>query len=111
MPKNYHSCDLSAQPLSSFRSTSMSPVNRFFSPRGGANLWAQSDRNIEFWKRGAQLEVEPLTMEYAPILACDADCPLCPYKKSRDTLCKGLIPHSFFAAEDDVVTCCYRGNS
>lgn len=89
----------------------MSPVNRFFSPRGGANLWAQSDRNIEFWKRGAQLEVEPLTMEYAPILACDADCPLCPYKKSRDTLCKGLIPHSFFAAEDDVVTCCYRGNS
>ena len=82
----------------------MSPTSRFHSPRGGSNLWAQSDHNIDAWVRGAQLEVRPLTMEYAPILACDADCPLCPFKKSRDEQCRGLIRESVFAAEDNVAS-------
>ena len=79
-------------------------LNHFYSPREGANLWADHDANIAAWRRGAQLDVQPLTLEYAPILACNADCPLCPYKKSRDAGCKGVLPPHSFAAEDGIAS-------
>ena len=60
-----------------------------FSARAGGNQWLHHPRVIDAWKRGAQLDVPPLTLEFAPILSCDAGCPLCPYGRARNTLGAG----------------------
>lgn len=73
----------------------------FLSPRHGSNAWAQRRDVIEAWKRRSQIDVAPMTMEYMPILACDADCPLCPFRRSRLQACDGIIPTHEIAPEDD----------
>ncbi len=60
-----------------------------FSPRGGSNEWLHHPRVIAAWRRGAQAEVPPLTVEFACVLACDAMCPTCPYNRSRSRLGDG----------------------
>lgn len=74
---------------------------RYLSPRGGSNAWALRADVIEAWRRGAQLDVPPMTMEWAPILACDADCPLCPFRRSRLQLEGGTIATGKNAPSDD----------
>ncbi|MEZ5044089.1 MAG: radical SAM protein [Saprospiraceae bacterium] len=74
----------------------------FVSIRKGSNYWAQHARNIEAWKNGALCEVMPLTLEYAPILACDMNCPGCPFARSRRSNCNGRIPKQEYASMDDV---------
>lgn len=75
--------------------------SQFLSPRAGSNAWAQRDNVIKAWKRRSQIDVLPMSMEYAPIISCDADCPLCPYRRSRLQLCDGIIPAHAIAPEDD----------
>jgi uncharacterized Fe-S cluster-containing radical SAM superfamily protein len=42
-----------------------------------------------------------MTMEWAPILACDADCPLCPFRRSRLKLDRGTVAPGESASSDD----------
>jgi MoaA/NifB/PqqE/SkfB family radical SAM enzyme len=58
-------------------------LTSFLSSRGGSNYWAQSDENIRAWRRLALEAVHPITLEFAPVLDCNSNCPLCPYKSSR----------------------------
>jgi uncharacterized Fe-S cluster-containing radical SAM superfamily protein len=51
--------------------------------------------------RGAQAAVPPMTMEWAPVLACDADCPLCPFRRSRLKLEQGTVTPGKIASSDD----------
>src|ERR1041384_8368789 len=76
-------------------------AQRYLSPRGGSNAWALRPDVIEAWRRGAQLDVPPMTMEWAPILTCDADCPLCPFRRSRLQLEDGTIATEKNAPSDD----------
>lgn len=55
----------------------------FLSPRGGSNSWAQCQNNIDAWKRRSFEDVMPLTLEYAPVLDCNAGCPMCSYGSAR----------------------------
>lgn len=73
----------------------------FVSPRHGSNAWAQRPDIIDAWKSGSQLSVRPMVMEYAPILACDADCFGCPFQRSRRHTCDGVVPPGATAPEDD----------
>jgi MoaA/NifB/PqqE/SkfB family radical SAM enzyme len=59
------------------------PSTSFLSPRGGSNSWAQSHDNIKAWKRRSFVDVMPLTLEYAPVLDCNAGCPTCSYGHAR----------------------------
>lgn len=76
-------------------------LSQFLSSRHGSNAWAQRPDVIEAWKRQSQIDVPPMSMEYAPILACNADCPLCPYRRSRSQICNGIIPVYEAVQEDD----------
>src|SRR5581483_686114 len=73
----------------------------YLSPRAGSNAWALRSDVIEAWRRGAQADVPPMTMEWAPILACDADCPLCPFRRSRLKLGEGTVMPGENASSDD----------
>jgi len=77
---------------------SLSP---FLSPRGGSNIWAQKPDVIEAWRRQSQIDVPPMSLEYSPNLSCDADCGLCPFRRSRLQTCDGIIPAYQTAPEDD----------
>lgn len=69
--------------------------------RGGGNSWAQSPETIAAWRRGALAEVPPLMLEFMPVLTCNADCPLCPFRHSR--LDMNVKRHrSGFAVSDDI---------
>src|SRR5438105_2728740 len=76
-------------------------VSPFWSPRGGSNAWTLRPDVISAWMRGNQAEVPPMTMEWAPILACDADCPLCPYRRSRLLLTERTVASGTHALSDD----------
>jgi len=76
-------------------------LSQFHSPRYGSNAWAQRPDVIEAWKRRSQIDVPPMSIEYMPILACDADCPKCPFRRSRLQTCDGIIPTHEAAPEDD----------
>src|SRR3982750_3723921 len=76
-------------------------ILRYLSPRHGSNAWAQRSDVIDAWRRGDQLGVPPLAMEWAPLLSCNADCPMCPFARSRHTLCDGTIEPSEFAQPND----------
>jgi MoaA/NifB/PqqE/SkfB family radical SAM enzyme len=58
-------------------------LSSFLSPRGGSNYWAQSEENIRAWRNQALEAVHPITLEFAPVLDCNSNCPLCPYRSSR----------------------------
>jgi hypothetical protein len=58
------------------------------------------DDVIDAWLRRDQAGVPPMTMEWAPILACDADCPLCPYRRSRLNLPTGIVRDGDAASDD-----------
>ena len=73
----------------------------FLSPRGGSNIWAQRPDVIEAWKKQSQIDVPPVSLEYSPNLSCDADCGLCPFRRSRLQTCDGVIPTRETAPEDD----------
>jgi len=78
-------------------------LDQFVSPRGGSNSWAQREDLISAFRSGDMFAVPPLTVEYAPILACNAACPLCPYTPTRrKTLGGGIVPLGEVAVEDDV---------
>ena len=77
-------------------------VSPFWSLRGGSNAWALRPDVISAWVRRKQAEVPPMTMEWAPILSCDADCPMCPYRKSRLLLGDGTVAADSHAAADDL---------
>src|SRR5689334_13458367 len=75
-------------------------LSDYWSPRGGSNAWALRDDVIDAWLRRDQANVPPMTMEWAPILACDADCPLCPYRRSRRNLPIGTVRDGDAASDD-----------
>lgn len=76
-------------------------LRRFLSPRHGSNAWALRKDVIDAWKRGAQLDVRPMTAEYSPIVTCNADCYACPFRRSRLRIGdKTLLPGAV-ALEDD----------
>jgi MoaA/NifB/PqqE/SkfB family radical SAM enzyme len=75
----------------------------FVSPRGGSNSWAQSDRLVSAFRRGDQFAVLPESVEYAPILACNAACPWCPFAGTRHRILHGqIVPLGELSEEDDI---------
>lgn len=81
----------------------MSPLldlSAYLSPRHGSNAWSLRHDVIECWRSQRQAGVPPMTMEWAPILACDAQCPLCPYNRSRSLLDDGLVVGGSARADD-----------
>lgn len=71
--------------------------------RGGSNSWAQSDELIAAFRSGNPLAVPPLSLEFAPILACNAACPFCPYAATRRHILGGeVVPFGETSSEDDV---------
>jgi organic radical activating enzyme len=76
-------------------------MHELLSPRHGSNEWAFRDDVITAFKAGKQLEVPPMTLEFAPTLACDAACPGCPYGKPRKQLSRPLLPVRADAPDDD----------
>lgn len=77
-------------------------LSSFISPRHGSNAWAQRRDILAAWQRGSQGEVRPMTLEYAPILACNADCYGCPYRRSRLHAGSGMVAPGAVALEDDI---------
>lgn len=78
-------------------------VDSFTSKRGGSNSWAQSDELIAAFRSGNPFAVPPLSVEYAPILACNAACPFCPYAGTRHRILNGdIVPLGELSPEDDV---------
>jgi len=72
-------------------------IVNFVSPRGGSNAWARRDDLIDAWITREQTLVPPLSVEYSPVLLCDADCRLCPFRRSRlaaqlEQLRVGVVP-------------------
>lgn len=75
----------------------------FVSKRGGSNSWAQSDELVAAFRHGDPFAVPPLSVEYAPILACNAACPFCPYAVTRHHILNGeVVPLGESSLEDDV---------
>lgn len=74
----------------------------YLSPRGGGNSWAQRSDVIEAWKNRDIFAVPPLAVEFAPLIECNADCPLCPYARSRRRESLGLVPPGRFPSPNDV---------
>jgi uncharacterized Fe-S cluster-containing radical SAM superfamily protein len=75
--------------------------SKFGTVREGGNSWAQSKKLVQAFKEGAFWDVPPLTMEFAPILDCNANCPLCPFKRSRNAAQLPLVAAGHFPAADD----------
>lgn len=61
----------------------MTIASPFWSVRHGSNVWAQSPATIAAWRLGALESVMPLSCEFSPVLACNADCIECPWRRSR----------------------------
>lgn len=72
-------------------------TSQLTSARGGSGAWTWQTKNITAWKQGRLLDVMPSTLEYAPILNCNMNCPLCPFAKSRWEQCHGRVPNGEFA--------------
>lgn len=76
-------------------------LTKYLTPRGGGNSWAQSPATIAAWRRGALADVRPIMLEFMPVLTCNADCVLCPFRRSR--LDMNVRRHrSGFAVSDDI---------
>lgn len=76
--------------------------SKFISTRAGSNLWARYPGIINAWKQGDSLSVPPLSLEYAPILICNANCPLCSYARTRRfILNKETVPLGDLAQVDN----------
>lgn len=76
-------------------------ILQFISPRAGSNIWAQRADLVEAWRRQSFESVMPLTVEYAPILDCNADCPLCPYARSRRQAKLSVVSNFKFPKAND----------
>jgi hypothetical protein len=73
-------------------------TSQLTSVRGGSGAWTWRPENILAWKQDRLLDVMPITLEFAPILDCNLNCPGCPYAKSRWERCHGRVPNGKFAA-------------
>lgn len=73
----------------------------FLSQRLGSNSWAQRPDIIDAWRRRNLLDVMPHTLEFAPNLACNADCPDCPFRHSRLEICHGREKRGMLSLTDD----------
>ncbi len=70
----------------------------------GANAWASPDCNaLASWRRADLLGVRPMTLEFAPSLACNAACTECPYRGAREASGCGRIARGEFARADDTL--------
>src|ERR1051325_1156587 len=74
----------------------------WLSPRHGSNAWALRPDVVDAWRRGAQLDVRPMTAEYSPAVVCNADCYGCPYRRSRLELHAEALAAGAAALEDDL---------
>src|SRR5207249_4378705 len=63
--------------------------------------WAQSKKLVQAFKRRAFWDVPPLTLEFAPLLDCNANCPLCPYARSRNAARLPLVTKDNLPEPDD----------
>lgn len=72
------------------------------SNRKGSNTWAQNSKNIEAWRNGLLLDVKPMNLEFAPVLACDMSCPGCPFGKSRKLTRNGRVKTNEYAKLDHI---------
>jgi hypothetical protein len=72
-------------------------TSQLISVRGGSGAWTWRPENIIAWKQGRLFDVMPITLELAPILDCNLNCPGCPYAKSRWEQCHGRVPNGKFA--------------
>ncbi len=75
----------------------------YYSPRLGSGTWAQRPENIDAWRRGRLLDVQPMTLEFAPIVACNLNCPGCPsaYAHARRAADGVRVPRGQYARLDD----------
>ncbi len=76
-------------------------ISKFITSREGGNSWAQSERLVQAFREKAFWDVTPLTLEFAPILDCNANCPLCPYAKSRRNAGLRIVSTGAVPAPDD----------
>lgn len=78
----------------------LSPT-RFLTVRHGGNSWAQHSGNIGAWRRGELADVRPVTIEFSPVLTCNADCPECPFRGSRLSAGLHIVGSRLFLEPDD----------
>jgi MoaA/NifB/PqqE/SkfB family radical SAM enzyme len=74
---------------------------RHASVRHGCNSWAQHAHNIQAWRRRALADVRPVTLEWSPVLTCNADCPECPFRSSRLSAGLHIVSTRRFLESDD----------
>lgn len=77
---------------------------KYLTPRGGGNSWSLRPALIDAWRRRDFYSVPPLCAEFAPILECNANCPGCPYRRSRQANKLGIMLPGLFPTPNDV-TC------
>jgi len=78
-----------------------STAARHSSVRHGCNSWAQHPHNIHAWRRKSLADVRPVTLEWSPVLTCNADCPECPFRSSRHNAGLHIVGTRRFLESDD----------
>lgn len=76
-------------------------IRRFASPREGSGLWASKTALLNAWRGHDFATVMPLTLEFAPSLACNLSCSECPYCAARLKSRLRRIKRAEFATPDD----------
>ncbi len=74
--------------------------------RGGSDAWALRPEVVSALRAGDDTAVPPMTLEYAPTLACSANCPGCSYRSARHASWEGLVD---IAPPDDIRSASFAG--